>query len=79
MSTTSSTATLTGHHGRLHITVLGFELPDATAEGGEWLVARVEWDSPTARVRHEDDDGSDLGHLERSSDSGRRERRLRYW
>jgi hypothetical protein len=53
MSTTGTTATLNGHHGTLRLTVLGYELPDATDEGGEWLVARVEWESRTARVGHE--------------------------
>ena len=54
MNTTNTTATLNGHHGTLRVTVLGYEHPDmATIEGGAWLVARVEWESRTARVSHE--------------------------
>jgi hypothetical protein len=29
------------------------EFPDATNESGDWLVARIEWESRTARVCHE--------------------------
>jgi hypothetical protein len=61
------TATLNGHCGTLRVTVLGFEDSDATigADGAsndaadghedpsEWIVARVEWESRTARIGHE--------------------------
>ena len=49
----NTTATMNGHHGALRITILGFEFPEATDADREWLVARVEWESPTARITHQ--------------------------
>ena len=50
----NTAATLKARLGTLRFTVLGYEYPDAESPGDcNWLVARVEWDSPSSHATHE--------------------------
>jgi hypothetical protein len=49
-----TTATLNGRLGTLRFTVVGYEFPDVdSGEDGNWLVARVEWDSDSSKASHQ--------------------------
>ena len=50
----NTAATLKARLGTLRFTVLGYEYPAAEGPGDcNWLVARVEWDSPSSHAAHE--------------------------